>query len=451
MDEKSPFPLDVLEYNLDERRDFINDHDEEMEYICSCLSNYHEDVIHAIEYGLSHSVVSHFTYNLVLVLAKGLTSLTIYEYMRGAYLLEEDYNNVYKVWKSIHDSAKEIIPLLANLEEENYFDEDIEIEDFLADILPPHCDRAKGFEKLLNLHRRVSLKTGSSLINTLICYLRHMEQWLTDFKNSIYKDIMEEYDRVYWANYNLYKKEYWPKDGKNFRSHIENENYMTEEITSDYLAKRLWNEKYNFEQTPTGQLWRDYIDDKKDLYFEAKRISLNEEQWRYFFRNICRFEEYEKWIEELKHPEFIEKEYPDSVWDKIFKDNINIKKVKQILPSLLPKEPSITDWFVCHKVIEEIEWFQDDAHTHFILWVKDVYVWPFSTEHFKSVNGRLKEKCSLDWDARTMTSSKISLSYKELADNIRKEFVTMDGRIVKEDNKRYLKTPQSYIEHTKKL
>ena len=92
MSERSPFPLDVLEFDLDERRTFINDHDEEMEYICACLSHYYEDVKHAIDYGLSHSVVSHFTYNLVLVLAKGLTSLTIYEYMRGAYLLEEDFS-----------------------------------------------------------------------------------------------------------------------------------------------------------------------------------------------------------------------------------------------------------------------------------------------------------------------------------------------------------------------
>lgn len=304
MPERSAFPLDVLEFNLDERRTFLQDHDEEMEYICACLSHYYEDVKHAIDYGLSHSVVSHFTYNLVLVLAKGLTSLTIYEYMHGAYLLEEDFDNVYKSWKSVHDSAEEIIPLLVNLEKENYFDEDIEMEDFMMDILPPYCDKAKGFEKLLNLHRRIALSTGGSLITTLSCYIRNMEQWLADLKSGLYKAIEEDYDRVYWANYNLYKKEYWPIDGHDFRLNVQNDNFFSAEITPDFLARCLWEEKRNFEQTPTGQLRRDFINNKKELYFEVKRISLTEEQWRYFFKSICRFEEYQKWIEELKNPLF---------------------------------------------------------------------------------------------------------------------------------------------------
>lgn len=303
MSERSAFPLDVLEFDLDERRSFIKDHDEEMKYICACLSHYYEDVKHAIDYGLSHSVVSHYTYNLVLVLAKGLTSLTIYEYMRGAYLLEEDFDNVYETWKSVYDSAEEILPLLVNLEKEYYFDEDIELEDFIIDILPPHCDKAKGFEKLLNLHRRVALRTGGSLITTLSCYIRHMEQWLADLKNGLYKAIEEDYDRVYWANYNLYKKEYWPIDGHDFRLNVQNDNFFSNEITPDFLAKCLWEEKRDFEQTPTGRLRRDFINNKKDLYYEVKRISLSEEQWRYFFKSICRFEEYQKWIEELRNPQ----------------------------------------------------------------------------------------------------------------------------------------------------
>lgn len=302
MSQRSAFPLEVLEFDLDERRMFINDHDEEMDYICACLSHYYDDVKHAIDYGLSHSVVSHFTYNLVLVLAKGLTSLTIYEYLRGAYLLEDDFDNVYKTWKSVYDSADKILPLLVNLDKENYFEGDVEVEDFIEDILPPYCDKAKGYDKLLNLHRRIALRTGRSLISTLSCYIRHMEQWLEDLKNGIYKNIEEDYDRVYLANYNLYKTKYWPIDGHDFRLNVQNDNYFSTEITPDFLAKCLWEEKRDFEHTPTGQLRRDFINNKKDLYFEVKRVSMTEEQWRYFFKSICRFEEYKKWIEELKNP-----------------------------------------------------------------------------------------------------------------------------------------------------
>lgn len=372
MPERSPFPLDVLEFDLDERRTFIKDHDEEMEYICACLSHYYEDVKHAIDYGLSHSVVSHFTYNLVLVLAKGLTSLTIYEYMRGAYLLEEDFDNVYKTWKSVHDSAEEIIPLLVNLENENYFDEDVEMEDFIMDILPPHCKKAKGFEKLLNLHRRVALRTGSSLITTLSCYIRHMEQWLIDLKNGIYTNIEEEYDRVYWANYNLYKNKYWPIDGRDFRMNVQNDNFLSVEITPEFLAKCLWEEKRNFEQTPTGQLRRDFINNKKDLYYEVKRISLNEEQWRYFFKSICRFEEYQKWMEELRNP-------PESDEDKekrelLLRSNsifdiqkMKVKRIDILRLYIFIKDHFIKDnmkaylWYALRRYFDKLDILLDDC------------------------------------------------------------------------------------------
>ena len=453
MSERSAFPLDVLEFNLDERRTFIQDHDEEMDYICACLSHYYEDVKHAIDYGLSRSVVSHFTYNLVLVLAKGLTSLTIYEYMRGAYLLEEDFDNVYKSWKSVHDSAEEIIPLLVNLEKENYFDEDIEMEDFMMDILPPYCDKAKGCEKLLNLHRRIALSTGSSLLTTLSCYIRHMEQWLADLKSGLYKAIEEDYDRVYWANYNLYKKEYWPIDGHDFRLNVQNDNFFSAEITPDFLKRCLWEEKRDFEHTPTGQLRRDFINNKKDLYFEVKRISLNEEQWRYFFKSICRFEEYQKWIEELNNPPLIDNKviYPESAWDKIFKDAIDVSKIKPAIASLLSNEFTAPNLFVAHKVLEEIEWLQDEMDTHFISWVDDVYGWPNKARNFKSILSELKSTHTLDWNARTITSSSIALEYKKLADKIRSHFVTMNGRVVSADNTVYFKRPDLYIEHKKKL
>lgn len=302
MVEKNPYPLDVLEFSLEDRKQFINDHDEEMKYICSSLSHYYEDLKHAVELEFTHSVASHLTYNLVLTLAKGLTSLTIYEYVYGAYLLDDDYNSVYEIWESVYNSANEIIPLLAKLEEENYFDEDIDVEDFLSDIVPPYCLKVKGSEKLLNLHRKVSLKTGHSLIYCLNYYLQTMVNWLNDLKRGVYKYIEGDYDRVYLANYELYKKYYWPNEGRNFRAHIEKYIPSYEKLSSEYLARLLNVERSNFEHTDTGMLWRDYFEDKKDLYFEAKRLNLKEKQWKYFFNSICRFEEYERWINELQSP-----------------------------------------------------------------------------------------------------------------------------------------------------
>ena len=446
---EKPLFSDVLEFDLEDRKELIEKHKNELKYICELFNHYTKDVTHVLKYGMPKSMISNLTYNLVHNLVSCYVGLTVYDYLQTAYLIEEDYDANYKMWKDFSQRARDIEEMISKLTDVNVFNIG---EPSSSENLQPLVGAEKRAPlSLLNLQHMLSKINGESFFVALLDNIRGIEARLETIKMGINNLTDEDFETIYDANYALYVETYWPSEGKNFRHHIEENYFDDKESKIDTLTKLLRDEKYHFESNKIGALWRDYFHDKKTLYFEMRKAKIDEKRWKFFFKGICRFEEYEKWIEELKHPDVIEKEYPDSVWDKIFKDNINVKMVKQILPSLLPKEPSITDWFVCHKVIEEIEWFQDDADIHFILWVKDVYVWPFSTEHFKSVNGRLKEKCSLDWDARTMTSSKISLSYKELADNIRKEFVTMDGRIVKEDNKRYLKTPQSYIEHTKKL
>ena len=301
MDNNITFPLDELKFSLDERQEFINEHDKEMKYICSSLNHYFEDVSHAISLGVSRSVVSHLTYNLVLTLSKGLTDLVIYEYIRGAFLLADDYDTTYEIWKSVYDSSKKILPLLQKLKEEEFFaeDNDISLKDFLNDINPLDNEEDQGEQ--LNLYRLIALNSSEGLVDTLIYFLRVMESLLADFKIGVYKDLEEQYDKIYSANYKLYKRDFWPKDGRDFRPHIENNIPHFEKLTPDYLAKLLWEEKKNYEKTSIGILWRDHFEDKKDLYLEVKNNNFNEEQWKFFFKNICRFEEYNRWIEELNN------------------------------------------------------------------------------------------------------------------------------------------------------
>lgn len=446
---EKPFFSDVLQFDLEERNDLIDKHKIEVKYICKLVNNYVGDVAHILYNRMPISMISNLTFNLVHNLASCYVGLTVYDYLQTAYLIDEDYDANYELWKDFSQCARKIEKMISNLTDENIFNIDE----------PSSCENLQpivGAEKrvplsLLNLQHMLSKLNGESLFVALLDNISGIESRLEIIKSGINNLTDDDFETIYNANYALYVENYWPCEGKNFRHHIEEHYFNERETKIETLSKLLRDEKYDFERDGTGALWRDFFHDKKTLYFEMRKAKTDENQWKYFFKRICRFEEYEKWIEELKHPEVKEKEYPDSVWDKIFKDNINVKKVKQILPSLLPKEPSITDWFVCHKIIEEIEWFQDDADTHFILWVKDVYNWPFSTEHFKSVDVRLKEKCSLDWDALTMTAQKKSLLYKNLADKIRNEFVTMEGRTVKEDHKNYLKRQDSYIDHKKEL
>lgn len=139
-----------------------------------------------------------------------------------------------------------------------------------------------------------------------------------------------------------------------------------------------------------------------------------------------------------------------SPWDKIFKEVIDVEKVKAVLPRLLSNKSDIPSWFVVHRILEEIEWLEDEMDVHFINWVDDVYGWSANTKNFKHIQPAFKNTHSLDWDAKTITSAKIALDYKAQADTIRNEFVVMDGRTVKSDNTYYFKKPDLYIAHKKK-
>ena len=145
----------------------------------------------------------------------------------------------------------------------------------------------------------------------------------------------------------------------------------------------------------------------------------------------------------MEHPVSNKKEYSTSVWDKIFKDAIDLSKVKPVITSLLPNKPTAADWFVVHKIFEEINWLQDEVDTHFISWVDDVYGWPNKAKNFKRIQSEFKKNHTLDWDARTITSSAVALKYKGLADTIRNEFVTITDKRVVSDKRQYFKKEDS--------
>ena len=123
-----------------------------------------------------------------------------------------------------------------------------------------------------------------------------------------------------------------------------------------------------------------------------------------------------------------------------------------IVPYLLSNKFTKPKLFVLHKVLEEIDWLQDCADTHFLSWIGQVYEWESSANDFKSIDSRLKDSHTLDWDINTLTSASISKNYIDLANRIRREFVLeLDGKIVMRDNKSYFLKDDLYIEHKRKL
>lgn len=451
IDELDVYVKGCLWESLENRKAKIETYHNHINHVCGLLPQFVSNVSFAILNGKSKSMVSHLTYSLVFDLISIIKCLYEYEMLSSHYLLADDYDFDQKKWDEFRLGAIEVNKVIDNLESENYFNEK-EDDDIKNDFFLYYLKYNKPIKSLLNLERHVSILNGDGLLNTLRYHLSIIENWLNRIKTSQYEIYDDDFETIYMANYNLYKRLYWPSEGANFRRHIENYYFRGKKSRIEILENQLIDEQANFEKDSIGALWRDYIDDKKSLYFEMKRAEINIEQWKYFFKYICRFEEYEKWIYELEHPNVPEKVYPLSDWDEIFKKAIDVAKIKIIIPYLLSDDLSKPNLFVLHKVLNEIDWLHNPKATTFLLWIKDVYQLEKCPKDFKSIDSRLKEDHTLDWDINTMTSGAISKSYIDLAGKIRKEFVEeLDGKVVVQDNKNYFIKQDLYIEHKQKL
>ena len=293
---------DILDYSLEKRREYINGHDEEMEYVCSKMAHYIEDVNYAKSQNLNPSAIVNYTYNLLLILSKINKNLSVYDYLKCRYLLDDEYDKVDVIWQSFSQKAKIIIELIDDIGDD-YFGGDINEEKFLYEIIPACFDKIDIERPILIYNMVLSLSLGPGLFRCLRIALRNTEGWLDDLRKGLYLDNEEDgdYDYTYLINYNLYREKYWPNEGRNFRKHVAERNHH-KEVTPDILERLLWDEQHDFESNKIGLLWRDFVCDKKAFYIEVKRINMDEEQWKYYFKSICRFEEYEKWIEELRNP-----------------------------------------------------------------------------------------------------------------------------------------------------
>ena len=92
---------------------------------------------------------------------------------------------------------------------------------------------------------------------------------------------------------------------------------------------------------------------------------------------------------------------------------------------------SLKQTFILHKVLEEIDWLDDDKDTTFIQWFDDVFKWPWETRNFKSVKAGFKHSHSMTWDENTVNDPNTGREYRQFADYVRAQFVDIaqDGTI----------------------
>ena len=137
---EKPFFSDVLAFDLEERKDLIAKHKNELNYICKLVDNYIKDVGHILINRMPISMISNLTYNLVHNLVSCHVGLTVYNYLQTAYLLDEDYDANYELWKDFSLCARKIEKMVSNLTDENIFNID---EPSSCENLLPSADAEK--------------------------------------------------------------------------------------------------------------------------------------------------------------------------------------------------------------------------------------------------------------------------------------------------------------------
>ena len=134
---------------------------------------------------------------------------------------------------------------------------------------------------------------------------------------------MEFLDYMYKLNYVYYADNFWNKE--RFRNLVAT-NYLIGDITVDGLKSYYHDVVRDFESNRIGAIWKNHFDSQDNMAYELLRISIDSDQWEYFFKNIFIIEELKQWIGELKNPKkpvvglrsyVVKPEIADAVIDKI--------------------------------------------------------------------------------------------------------------------------------------
>ena len=291
-----------LDDNLETRKEKMAQYIQEMRHFCQQIAQFPSEVKKVIEMHFSHAIISQLTYKLYADSIVFTKNIVFYSYLNTQYLIGENYDDIYDVWNSYRENVSKTIKTTQNLIDTNFFQDDnleapkwhgIEENVYWSNI---------SFSKLKSEHE-LSLTNGNGLLQVLSHALVGIMEILDNLKAGYLFFEEKEFDSIYDANYLLYKRDYWSREGGNFRQNVGNNFLRHADNRIEELKNLLRQEKNDFVHSPVGVIWRDFFSDKKELYKRMKNDGINEEQWKYFFQHICRFEEYERWIEELRTPQ----------------------------------------------------------------------------------------------------------------------------------------------------
>lgn len=290
-----------LDDNLETRREKMAQDVDELRHFCQQIARFPNDVKNVIEMHFSRAIISQLTYKIYAESFLVSHIILEYRYLNSQYLLGENYDEIYEVWNSYRENVSIMIKTIDGLVKTNFFSEN-DYSDPSWHLIFKELYWKNLSIPMIKLEHELSTMNGNGLLQMLSETLLVIRELVEKLKNDYLFIKEDEFDTIYEANHLLYKRDYWPSEGRNFRQNVENNYLRNADNRIEELKRLLREEKNDFVHSQVGVIWRDFFVDKKELYQRMKNDGINEEQWKYFFLHICRFEEYEKWIEELQHP-----------------------------------------------------------------------------------------------------------------------------------------------------
>lgn len=292
---------DIILLPLEERKEKMTEFQSEMKHVTSLIDHYHKEVKYILDNNISSSAISHLTFSLTSHLVKTINNAEVYKEMVTLYLLDDCYDTNHEMLMQFKDASEECLRVMNNIKELNVFS----FDDDKQNDVTQNSFFIEGFcndkFSLCELRKEIDLSqlNGMQLLNVLYTAISEIANLLIDIKNnSIYYSI-EEYGQIFKQNYQLYVNHYWPSLYNSFRSL---HNYPFKEATVDSLIDIYQDEIRQFTVTEVGQLWRNCGIDEGEFALQLKNMNLSDNQWHFVFLNLVRFNEYKRWIEELRNP-----------------------------------------------------------------------------------------------------------------------------------------------------
>jgi hypothetical protein len=329
----------LLHHSFQDQKVLRSLYDAEIDYTLMQMRHYLEDVQHVREQNMDIAIISHLTYNLNHQLLHCYYRSDEFYEATFLFLTGDDDEKNYKYLEEFQKIGKDIKELIENFNQISLF----EIYQSRKSIVYEHPQLKIGIEgrnaSLLKLERELAYMNGVQLVKCLVYLIGFVEKLLISIKNGNMFEPDEELEYVYDLNYVYYADNYWDKE--HFR-HLVETNYFIGEVTDDGLTTYYRDLVRDFESNRVGNAWKNNSDNRGQMAYELLRLSINSDQWEYFFKNVFAIEELKRWVNELRNPKkpitglrsfVVKQEIADAVIHKISSHvNLETKPKSIVMP-----------------------------------------------------------------------------------------------------------------------